>query len=66
MGRIKPTAIKTLARDLIEEHGKKFSTDFHKNKEVLSEVKPIESKRIRNILAGEIVNRMKKINQSGI
>ncbi|MEE9405814.1 MAG: 30S ribosomal protein S17e [Candidatus Aenigmarchaeota archaeon] len=66
MGRVKSTAIKTMARDLIEEHGKKFSTEFGKNKKVLAEVKPIESKRVRNILAGQIVNEMKKIKQSGV
>ncbi len=66
MGRVKPTAVKTMAKDLIKEHGGKFGTDFAKNKKVLSEVKPIESKRIRNILAGEIVNEMKKIKQSGV
>lgn len=66
MGRVKSTAIKTMARDLIQEHGKKFGTDFDKNKTVLAEVKPIESKRVRNILAGQIVNEMKKINHSGV
>jgi len=66
MGRIKSTAIKTMARDLIQEHGSKFSTDFEKNKKLLSEIKPIESKRVRNILAGQIVNEMKKIKQSGV
>lgn len=55
-----------MARDLIQEHGKKLSTDFDKNKKVLAEIKPIESKRIRNILAGQIVNEMKKINHSGV
>jgi ribosomal protein S17E len=66
MGRVKSTAVKTMARDLIKEHGNKFGTEFDKNKKVLSEVKPIESKRIRNILAGQIVNEMKKIKHSGV
>lgn len=65
MGKIKSTAVKTLAKDLIREHGAKFSADFNANKEALAEVKPIDSKRVRNILAGEITNEMKKIKQSG-
>lgn len=61
MGRIKSIAIKKLGEELIKEHGSKFSEDFEKNKKVLDEVKPIESKRTRNILAGYITKKMKQI-----
>lgn len=66
MGRIKNVAIKTLGKELIKEHGKKFSEDFGKNKKVLGEVKTIKSKKIRNVLAGYITKEMKKIKKSGI
>lgn len=66
MGRIKSLAIKRLARELIVSYGDKFSTDFEHNKEVLKEVKPIHSKRIRNILAGYITKEMERIKKSGI
>ena len=66
MGRIKSKAVKTMAKDLVVEHGAKFSTDFNNNKAVLAEVKKIDSKRVRNILAGEITNEMKKIKQRGV
>ena len=66
MGRIKTVAVKSLGNELIKEHGSKFSTDFEKNKKVLSEIKDIESKRVRNILVGYITRRMRAIKKSGI
>ena len=66
MGRIKNTAVKTLAKDLIMEHGKIFTDDFEKNKEALKAVKEIKSKRVRNILVGYITKEMKRVKKSGI
>jgi small subunit ribosomal protein S17e len=66
MGKVKNTAIKTLAEQLILEHTKKFNDDFEHNKKVLDELKPIKSKKIRNIIAGYITRRMKKIKETGI
>lgn len=59
MGRIKSTAIKTLGKEIIAEHGEKFSKDFGKNKKALEGIKKIRSKRTRNILAGFITRKMK-------
>ena len=66
MGRIKNIAIKTLGKELIEEHGDKFSEDFEENKKALENIMPIKSKKIRNILIGYISNEMKRIKKSGI
>jgi len=66
MGRIKIVAIKSLGNDLIESHGKKFSEDFDSNKKAIQEVRNIQSKKIRNIVAGYITREMRKIKQSGI
>jgi ribosomal protein S17E len=52
MGRIKCTPVKVLARDLMEEHGGKFGTDFDKNKKAVGLVRKIQSKRIRNVVTG--------------
>ena len=64
MGRVKTTAVKNLARDLLEEHGKKFTADFEKNKKIIDEVRPIKSKKIRNIVAGYIAKVMKRIEKT--
>ena len=66
MGRIKITAIKTLANNMVEEFGDRFSSDFEKNKTSLNEIKDIKSKKIRNMLAGYITRRMQIIKKSGI
>jgi len=66
MGRVKSVAIKTLGDDLIKEFGAKFSTDFEQNKKILEEVRPIKSKRTRNVLAGYISKEMYKIRKRGI
>lgn len=59
MGRIKIIGIKTLGNDLLKQHGDKFSGDFDKNKKALESIKEIESKRVRNMLAGYITRKMK-------
>ena len=66
MGTVKISAVKNLADDLIREHGNRFSEDFEHNKEILQEVKPIKSKKIRNSLAGYIASRMQQAKRSGI
>ncbi|MCK4335981.1 MAG: 30S ribosomal protein S17e [Candidatus Aenigmarchaeota archaeon] len=66
MGRIKTIAIKTLGNELIKEHGDKFTDDFGKNKEILSKIKNIKSKKIKNVVAGYITKEMKRISKSGL
>ncbi len=61
---IKPTYIKALSQELLAKHGKRFTNDFDENKRVVSEVAVIESKRVRNRVAGSVtrkVNRRKNI-----
>jgi len=66
MGRIKSIAIKNLAREMIKDHGDRFSTDFERNKKIIQEIKKIDSKKIRNVLAGYISKEMERIKKSGI
>lgn len=61
---IKPTYIKATSQELLEKHGEKFSGSFEENKQVVSEVAIINSKRVRNRIAGAVtrkVNRRKNI-----
>ncbi len=60
MGRIKTTAVKRLARQAISHNPKAFTADFAKNKQVLHSITPIESKKIRNIVAGYITKETKR------
>lgn len=61
---IKPTYIKALSQELLAKHGGKFTGDFENNKLVVDEVAIINSKRVRNRVAGSVtrkVNRRKLI-----
>lgn len=61
MGRVKSVAVKSLGNDLMQRYGGRFTVDFGKNKKVLGEVIPIQSKKIRNVLAGYLVRRVQQM-----
>lgn len=56
MGRVRPTYIKRLARELVEKDSNdRFSEDFDENKEELKETEEFKSKKLRNRVAGYMV-----------
>ncbi|MDY6788502.1 MAG: 30S ribosomal protein S17e [Candidatus Nanohaloarchaea archaeon] len=55
MGRVRPTHIKRLARDLVKKHPDSFEKDFDHNKQALKEIDKFESRKVRNRVAGYIV-----------
>lgn len=55
MGRVRPRHVKRLARDLVSRHEDDFTQDFDHNKEVLKDMDLVESKKLRNRVAGYIV-----------
>ncbi|RXE55423.1 30S ribosomal protein S17e [Methanoculleus taiwanensis] len=57
---IKPSYIKNLGEELMEKHGEKFSNNFDENKHAVLEAAVIDSKRVRNRVAGYI---SRKINR---
>ncbi len=59
MGNIRPNYIKSLAGQLLEEHEDAFTTDFLQNKEQVTKFTNIESKVIRNRVAGYIVRQLR-------
>lgn len=60
MGQVKNVFIKNLAKSLIEKYPDKFTKDFEKNKEELDKLIKLESKKIRNKVAGYLVHLMSK------
>ncbi|MDI6825674.1 MAG: 30S ribosomal protein S17e [Candidatus Aenigmarchaeota archaeon] len=60
MGQIKNLTIKNMARNLIEKYPDKFTTDYEKNKEEMEKLVILESKKIRNMIAGYIVHIIRK------
>jgi small subunit ribosomal protein S17e len=55
---IKPTYIKALGMELLASYGNRFSNNFDENKQIVAEVTTVESKRVRNRLAGYITRKV--------
>lgn len=55
MGRVRPRHVKRLAKNLVDDHEGEFEEDFEHNKEKLKEMDEIESKKLRNRVAGYMV-----------
>lgn len=55
---IKPSYIKSMGTALLEQHGKSFNGNFDDNKKVVTEITTIESKMIRNRVAGYVTRKV--------
>jgi small subunit ribosomal protein S17e len=55
---IKPSYIKTLGTELLNKQPENFSNNFDENKQQLSTSAVIESKRVRNRIAGYITRKV--------
>lgn len=54
---IKPAYVKKTARLLMERYPEAFSHDFEQNKELVTELTNIESKNVRNRIAGYVTHK---------
>ena len=59
MGRIKTMLIKRTTTDLMEKYGEEFTTNFDDNKRILESKAKLNSKKMRNVIAG-YATRLKK------
>jgi len=59
MGRITQTRIQRLGRELIQKYPKKFNVDFGDNKTNVNKLAEIQTKKLRNQLAGFITRKVK-------
>ena len=55
---IKPSYIKTLGTELLTKQRDAFTNDFDANKQQLGKSASIESKRVRNRIAGYITRKI--------
>ena len=53
-------SVDRIAKTLIKMYGSGFSSDFETNKKLLEKVTPIISKKMRNRVAGQIVQFKKR------
>ncbi len=54
---IKPAYVKKTGRLLMERYPEAFSTDFEHNKDLVDELTNIESKGVRNRIAGYVTRK---------
>jgi small subunit ribosomal protein S17e len=54
MGNIRPSFIKIRAIALVEQHGEKFNEDFNHNKLMVAQLTDVDSKKLRNWIAGYV------------
>jgi small subunit ribosomal protein S17e len=66
MGRVRTKTVKRAARLIIERHYPRLTRDFHTNKKICDEVATIQSKRLRNKIAGFITHLMARIEKGPV
>ena len=66
MGRIRTKTVKRAARELIEKYYVKLTDDFHINKKILEQVSDVQTKRLRNKIAGFTTHLMKRIQKGPV
>ena len=52
MGNTRPSNIKRVVRELVDKYGDMFNDDFEHNKEMVSKLTNVQTKRLRNMVAG--------------
>ncbi|MAG45229.1 MAG: 30S ribosomal protein S17e [Nanoarchaeota archaeon] len=60
MGRIKTQLVKRIALKLMRMDSDRFKKDFSENKKILAEVSEINSKKLRNIIAGYLTRLVRQ------
>ena len=60
MGKVRTTSVKVISREIIKEYKAHLSHDsFDHNKDIVSKVAIVHSKRLRNRIAGYVTHQMK-------
>lgn len=60
MGNIRPTYIKRVAIQLVENHPNEFTDDYEHNKKKVSELTDVRSIMMRNRIAGYVTRYRKR------
>ena len=60
MGKVRTSAVKVISRQIVKEYESHLSPDsFDHNKDIVSKVAHIQSKRFRNQIAGYVTHQLK-------
>jgi len=60
MGRIRTLTVKRAAKKILNQYSKRFKLDFNHNKQKLSDVAEVTSKKLRNKIAGYLTSLKKQ------
>lgn len=52
MGKVRPEHVKRISKQLVERYPEKFTKDFENNKKLVEALTNINSKKLRNRVAG--------------
>ncbi|EDO18913.1 hypothetical protein Kpol_1023p84 [Vanderwaltozyma polyspora DSM 70294] len=66
MGRVRTKTVKRASKALIERYYPKLTLDFQTNKRLCDEIATIQSKRLRNKIAGYTTHLMKRIQKGPV
>ncbi len=58
MGRIRTGFVKRQAEDLLQANKTKFGIKFEDNKRTVSELAEVQTKKLRNLIAGYITKKL--------
>merc|ERR1712242_547441 len=65
-GRVRTKTVKRASRALIEKYYGKLTNDFHVNKRIIDDISQIQTKRLRNKIAGFTTHLMKRIEKKPV
>eukprot|EP00732_Lithocolla_globosa_P004656 Lithocolla_globosa_v1_NODE_4402_length_1444_cov_32.131030.p1 type:complete len:134 gc:universal NODE_4402_length_1444_cov_32.131030:55-456(+) len=66
MGRVRTKTVKKASRVMVEKYYPRLTLDFQTNKKICDEVAFIQSKRLRNKIAGFTTHLMKRIQRGPV
>lgn len=66
MGTVRTKTIKKSAKTIIEKYYTKLTFDFHTNKRIIDDIAVIQTKRMRNKIAGYTTHLMKRIQKGPV
>ena len=66
MGRVRTKTVKRAARAIVEKYYSKMTPDFQSNKRLCDEIAVIQTKRLRNKIAGYATHLMKRIQKGPV
>lgn len=63
MGNIRTAFVKRIAKELVENNPGKFTVDFEENKKLVEKLSTVNTKHLRNKIAGYITRLMRQQSQ---